>query len=62
MANTITAATIAAQLIASLIAANCDAHLDGRKSRDEWSTEQYRLWDLASKRRITSQVMKLVTR
>lgn len=53
-------ANITAQLIATLIQANCDAHLSGAKSREDWNAEQIRLWDLAAKRRCVSKVARLV--
>ena len=49
-----------AQLIATLITANCEAHLNGQKSRVDWSDEQNRLWLLAAKRCVASEVMRLV--
>ena len=51
---------INAQLIATLITANCEAHLSGQKSREAWSEEQLRLWALAAKRCVASEVMRLV--
>ena len=53
-------ANITAQLIATLITANCEAYHAGQKSRDEWSAEQNRLWKLAADRLIASDVMRMV--
>lgn len=53
-------ANITAQLIATLIVANCDAHCNGAKSRKDWSAEQYRLWKMAERRRCVNRVKALV--
>lgn len=53
-------ANITAQLIATLITANCDAHCNGQKSREDWSAEQYRLWRLAERRRCANCVKMLL--
>ena len=51
-----------AQFIATLILANCDAHLSGRTTRAAWSREQVRLWKLAERRRaVVNEVKRLVT-
>lgn len=49
-----------AQFIASLILANCEAHLNGRKSRAAWSKEQNRLWNLAAHKLVASDVIRMV--
>jgi len=40
-----------AQLIASAITANCEQYHARKIDYAQWSDEQYRLWDLAAKRR-----------
>lgn len=52
--------TITAQLIATLMQQNCDAHIREEKSRDEWSAEQKRLWKLAANQCVASEVLWLV--
>lgn len=55
-----TPVNLTAQAIATLITANCDAHLSGAKSRAEWDREQRRLWKLAERRKIGFDVLQLV--
>jgi hypothetical protein len=52
--------TFTAQLIATAITANCEAHLSGKKQRDDWSAEQDRLWRMAAQKRVATKVMRLV--
>lgn len=49
-----------AQLLATLIQSNCDAHLSGEKSRAAWEAEQVRLWKLAERKRVERQVVALL--
>lgn len=53
---------ITAQLIATLMVSNADAHLAGLKSKDDYKAEQARLWKLADERNISKAVARLVIR
>lgn len=53
-------ATITAQLLATLMHANCEAYLCERIGRDEWSAAQNRLWRLAGEKGVASEVLRLV--
>lgn len=51
---------LTAQLIATLIQSNCDAHLSGATSRAAWEAEQVRLWKLAERKGCAHAVKMLV--
>ena len=53
-------ARFTAQLLATLLRHNTDAHLSGEKSHTEWNAEQLRLWKLAEKRRAAKLVSQLL--